>query len=356
MSFESEIISLLKGGDKGKLEYSAILPPSQAIAQYIAAFANTDGGALILGIKGPKTAPVVQGIPSDFNVTPITRKAIDLLSVTPVLAYGYVSFSGKQLFAISVEKSTQEVAVDGKVYQYLNGKVVDIHPEIFQLRTDSYPLIKQLSLQIESYKQKATRSGTAIINHYLGVLKIMDNLQGVLFPAGSAQITTIPEGKILSKILFSTLVDNFEVYLGDLLYEISLAKPETMKSGQTVTIEEVLNCADIEEFVKFVASKKVNKFQKGSVKDFIKDNPPISALNILTPTVQIDVENILQIRHLYTHRNGIVDEKFLLYYPVSLPIGTEFLLTVEDVLEKLKYLIDISYQLDQAAIIKYSLV
>lgn len=43
--------------------------------------------------------------------------------------------------------------------------------------------------------------------------------------------------------------DNFEIYLSDLLYEIYLANPSTLKSHQQVTIKEVLDCADMQEFV-----------------------------------------------------------------------------------------------------------
>ena len=126
--------------------------------------------------------------------------------------------------------------------------------------------------------------------------------------------TTNQEGKVLSRILFASFVDNFETYLSDLLYEIFLANPATLKSKQQVTIEEVLNCSDLQEFVKYWAKQKIGKLQKGSVKGFISDNKQISDLEVLDEPIQNEIEKILQIRHLYSPRNGLVAEKFLQYF------------------------------------------
>ncbi len=207
-----------------------------------------------------------------------------------------------------------------------------------------------------SQKQRSTRAASAFCDHYQGILRIIDNLQSLLFPAGAPYSATVLEGKIMSRLLISSAVDNFEVFLGDLLYEISIAKPETMKSGQTVSIEEVLECADIEEFVKYVARKKISKLQKGKSQRTVKENPPIASLNVLTTAVQADIEKILQIRHLYTHRNGIVDEKFQIHNIVSLTVGTEYLLSIDEILDRLLFMAGIVRQLDHAAVTKFQLV
>ena len=51
------------------------------------------------------------------------------------------------------------------------------------------------------------------------------------------------------RILFSSCADNFETFLSDLLYEIYLANPNTLKSNQQVTIKEIIDCPDMQEFV-----------------------------------------------------------------------------------------------------------
>lgn len=167
--------------------------------------------------------------------------------------------------------------------------------------------------------------------------------------------TDIQEGKILSRILFTSIVDNFETYLSDLLYEIFLANPATLKSPQLVTIEEVLNCTDLQEFVKYWAKQKIGKLQKGSVKGFIKENKQISQLGVLDEPSEDEIEKILQIRHLYSHRNGVVDEKFLQFFVGQFQLNSEHRMAISEICDKLEYLAQVVSQIDQAASAKFKL-
>src|SRR5437763_16874770 len=94
------------------------------------------------------------------------------------------------------------------------------------------------------------------------------------------------------------------------LNEIYLAKPQTLKSQATVTVKEVLDCSDMQEFITRYAKEKLKKLQRGSVKGFIADNQAIKSLNVFDATRIEQIEKILQMRHLYTHQNVIVDDRF----------------------------------------------
>ncbi|WP_439131478.1 hypothetical protein [Polaribacter sp.] len=128
-----------------------------------------------------------------------------------------------------------------------------------------------------------------------------------------------------------------------------------MKSQQTVTIEEVLNCSDLQDFVKFWAKQKIGKLQKGSVRGFIKDTKQIRDLQVLDKDEENKIEKILQIRHLYAHRNGIVDEKFLQFFTGEFVIGSEHQMDIKKVFEKLDYLTDVVNRMDIRAMDKYTL-
>jgi predicted HTH transcriptional regulator len=65
------------------LEYKAVLPPAATIAQLVCAFANTKGGAIVLGVVDQGKGISINGLSDEFRAVPITRKAIDLLSPTP---------------------------------------------------------------------------------------------------------------------------------------------------------------------------------------------------------------------------------------------------------------------------------
>lgn len=184
---------------------------------------------------------------------------------------------------------------------------------------------------------------------------VINDLGNILYPGSASLPTTNQEGKILIRILLSSCADNFEIYLTDLLYEIYLANPATLKSAQQFSIKEVLDCADMQEFVLFWAKKKLSKLQRGSVKGFIADNSQIKDLNVIDDTQQDNIEKILQIRHLYAHRNGIVDEKFLQFYPGEYNLNDEHQLSIQDMLGHFSYSLNIVDKIDKAAILKYQL-
>lgn len=352
MDITSEVVKIIGQSESSKLEYKSVLPPSKNIAQLISSFANADGGYIILGVSENLE---INGLSEDFHANAITHKALDLLSPQPQIFYQYVAYQGKKLYAIKVDKSDLQVAVEGKIYQRVGASVKLLNPTEIQFKPGGYLRIKNISEQIQEYRKEATNAKTKLIEHYQSILKIIDDLGHILYPVDATIPTVNQEGKILARILFSSFVDNFETYLSDLLYEIFLAKPATLKSSSTITVKEVLDCSDLQDFVNYLAKQKIGKLQKGSVKGFISDNPQIKDLNIIDNFKQNEIERILQIRHLYSHRNGMVDEKFLQYFTSEFDLNSEHQMSIDEICGKLFYLAEIAHEIDSAAIAKYKL-
>lgn len=355
MNISTDLSRIIGKPENESLEYKAVLPPARSLAQMIAAFANSKGGIIILGINEVNGEIKITGLSEDFHANGVTHKAIDLLTPKPNIKYEYLSHLGKRLYIIEVEKSLDSVAIENKIYIREGTRIILNNPEIKHNKVNRLPLISKLINNLISFRSSGTGGKSKFLDHYSGVLNIIDDVGNILYPISEAVPTTNQEGKILMRILLSSCADNFEIYLTDLLYEIYLANPATLKSSQQVTIKEVLDCADMQEFVLFWAKKKLSKLQRGSVKGFIADNSQIKELDVLDSIEQDNIEKILQIRHLYAHRNGIVDEKFLQFYPGQYNINEEHQLSVEDMLNHFSYLIDIVDKIDKAAILKYQL-
>lgn len=347
-----DITNIIGMPEGDNLEYKAVLPPSRNIAQILASFANANGGFLILGVSDDLN---VIGLSSDFHAGAITHKAIDMLSPSPQVKHQYVKYHDSSLYVIKVEKSNAPVLMEGKIFRRAGVYNKLENPVEIDFQAEGYSKIMDINTQLGSYKAQATGSKVKFIEHYQNILKIIDDLHGTLYPQDPEIATNIQEGKTMSRILFSSFSDNFETYLSDLLYEIYLAKPETLKSNQQVSIKEVLDCSDMQEFVNYWANKKIGKLQKGSVKGFIDENPQINSLNVIDAYALDEIEKILQIRHLYSHRNGIVDEKFLQYYMGQFQLNTEHEMSISELLDKLSYLAYVANQIDLSAIGKYNL-
>ncbi len=352
MDITEEISRIIGQPESSTLEYKAVLPPSRNVAQLINSFANVDGGYIVLGVSD---SIEIIGLSTDFHANTITHKALDLLSPQPQIHYQYVVYQGKKLYVIKVQKSDREVSLEGKIYKRIRAENRLQNPSEVKFNINGYSRIEDINNQLEVYKQQATSAKVKLIEHYQSILKIMDNLGSILYPIDVNTVTNNKEGKTLSRILFSSFADNFETYLSDLLYEIFLAKPETLKSQQQVTIKEVLDCSDLQEFVKFWANKKIGKLQRGSVKGFIDENTQIKQLGVIDQSTQNEIDKILQIRHLYSHRNGIVDEKFLQYFTGEFELNSDHRMSICDICNKLCYLADVINKIDIAAIDKFNL-
>jgi hypothetical protein len=346
MEIDQAILDRIGQPESELLEYKAVLPPAATVAQLICAFANTKGGAIVLGVVEDGKGMLINGLSDEFRAVQITRKAIDLLSPPPTVSYDYVVHEGKRLFVIDVQKSDTEVSLGGKVYLRTGERTT-----LNQAGPDKAIRnagIDRLSKALKEDRKSCTAARGKLLDHYESVLRILDDLGKLLYPKAPNVATDNAEGKMLMRILFSSCADTFEMFMSDLLYEIYLAKPQTLKSEATVTVKEVLDCSDMQEFISRYAKEKLKKLQRGSVRGFIADNPAIKSLNVFNATRQAKIEEILQIRHLYTHQNGIIDDKFRKSFPTT-KLNDEYRMTLEEFLDRFEYLAQAIEAVDEAA-------
>lgn len=354
MNSKINLKEILKSEENESLELKAVLPPSRSIGQILCAFANSSGGKLILGVN-EANGRQVSGLSKDFHASSVTKRAIEMLSPTPAVSHGYVEYEGKTLYLIEVHQSSDIVSIEGKSFRRDGGRNVQIGDGPPPAAISNYPRIRVTAQRLEAIKQTATGAKTDFVEHIQSTMKIVDDLARILYPESPRVATNNQEGKILTRILFSSCADTFESYLSDLLYEIYLANPSTLKSNEQVSIIDVLNCADIQEFVDTWARRKLSKLQRGSVKGFLSENKQISSLSALGEAEQDEIERILQIRHLYSHKRGIVDEKFQKFFPGQFSLNEEHNLSIDEVLDKIEFLADVVDQIDKAAIVKFQL-
>lgn len=353
MTSEATTISIIGQPSGEKLEYRAVLPPSRTVGQLIAGFANSEGGVIVLGIAQRNGARLqVLGLSEDFRANSIVHKAIDMLNPAPAVRYYYANFQDKRVYLIDVAPSSNQVSIEGKVFKRIGSQTILQNAPVVAVRETSYHKILELARKL-NITQTSEAMGS-FLEHYRSVLNIISDLNSLLYPLSPDIPTDNTEGKILMRILFSSCADNFETYLSDLLYEIYLSKPETLKSDETVTIKEVLDCVDLQEFTNYFAKKKLSKLKRGSVTAFLSENKQIEKLNAVSTEQQKEIERILQIRHLYAHNNGITDEKFLKYFP-EYNLNDQHEMSVDKMLVYLDYLSTVVAQIDTAAINKFNL-
>jgi hypothetical protein len=352
MDIAQEILDRIGQPESELLEYKAVLPPAATVAQLISSFANTKGGAIVLGVVDAGKEVVINGLSDEFRAVQITRKAIDLLSPTPTVSYDYVVHQDKRLFVIDVKKSDAEVSLGGKVYVRTGERTTLRQASPDKAITNAG--IARLSKRLKEGRKACTAARAKLLDHYESVLRILDDLGKLLYPKASNLPTDNAEGKMLMRILFSFCADTFETFMSDLLYEIYLAKPEALKSDAPVKVKDVLDCSDMQEFISRYSKEKLKKLQRGSVKEFIADNKAIRSLNVFDATRQAEIEEILQIRHLYTYQNGIIDDKFRKSFPAA-KVNDEYRMALDEFLDRFEYLAQAIEAVDEASRKDYKL-
>lgn len=85
-----DLTKIIGSTENEQLEYKAVLPPARSLAQIIAAFANSQGGLIVLGVNDANGEIKITGLSEDFHANGVTHKAIDLLSPKPEVRYEYV--------------------------------------------------------------------------------------------------------------------------------------------------------------------------------------------------------------------------------------------------------------------------
>ncbi|PPK87866.1 putative DNA-binding protein [Neolewinella xylanilytica] len=336
-----------------KLEYKAVLPPPKALAKLIASFANADGGQIILGVTKKNGKPESVGISREFKVSTILSRAVGFLTPPPTLKKRYIKTDGKNIIVIGVEKSNNVIStVEGEIYTR-NGKEIYLKSSS-KSESPKSPLLKPLMQNLSIKNIGGTQALAEFNNHLRSVIDIIDSVFETYFISDVEVPAHSQNGKVLTRLVFSSIADNFEVYMSNILYEIYLSKPETLKSEENVTVREILSCQDLQEFVEYWARKKIGKLQKGSVKGFIEENKQIKHLKVLTNSDVNELEMILQIRHVFIHSNGVVDEKFVRYFS-SYSINDVFELSLKEMFAYISKLVNNVNKIDLASKLKFDL-
>jgi len=348
------IKELIKQPESATLEFKAVLPPPPIIARLISSFANSDGGVIVCGINDDGT---VKGIDSDVPAFQTIESALSRLEPRPTVNHFLEKIDELNVYVIEVGKSKTPVLTEGKaVYRRVNDRVVIAPPtyseRVIQGRNRQ---LKQLAELIESAKANSTLSKGRFLEQYNNLVRLLNRSANILYPESIMSPPEASEGKALIRLMLSSLADTFEVYLADLLFEIYLAKPETLKSNSTITTQDVLNCQTIEEVVRLIATRKISSLKKGNVKEFTDENKQIKGLNVFTPTLANQIDDIFQLRHLCVHNNGRVDAKFLSHSSGRYKLGDELFLTVQELCEYAELFTNTVNSLDKAAIASFSL-
>lgn len=128
--------------------------------------------------------------------------------------------------------------------------------------------------------------------------------------------------KALNRMYITSTVSCFEVFIQDLLYEIFVHYPDTLRSNKTITYEEILMHPNMDSLVSYMAQLESSKSTEGIAKEYLMRIAKRFGINgiedlIKTGIIQEGIENLVGIRNVIVHSGGVVDAAYIRRYPQS---------------------------------------
>ncbi len=135
--------------------------------------------------------------------------------------------------------------------------------------------------------------------------------------------------QLLLELLYCRCVDNYLLYIAELLALIFRTRPEMLKSKDQVSVETVLEYSTMEEFLNFVMEKKVTTLSfmgLAALNEYLQDKLSFSIFGDNEQLLE-RMERIIENRNLFVHNRGIVNRIYLKRVPNSqLRIGERLIL------------------------------
>ena len=117
--------------------------------------------------------------------------------------------------------------------------------------------------------------------------------------------------ELIRILSLSHLVTIFEGYLVDIIQEILLAHPDTLKSGKQITAEEMITLGGRKQIVRYLAEKEVEELQHSSFQKVVKYFDDKFNINLNTSVVSPEqIIEILATRNIHIHNKGLVNQCF----------------------------------------------
>ncbi len=117
---------------------------------------------------------------------------------------------------------------------------------------------------------------------------------------------------VQSRNLVVATVNNFLCYFSEIIQAAMLKRPELLRSGSTVRVDEVLSFRKKADVVSYLIGKQINDLSYGGVlrmEEYVRDRLGIETF--ATPESKNALILFIEIRNIHTHNRGIVNDLFL---------------------------------------------
>ncbi len=139
------------------LELKENVPSAKELASLMSAFANTDGGIIIIGVTDNFR---IVGVPEGVPLENLYQEACSSLRPRPLMNYRFVDIAGKQIFIITIQKYPAPILTEDQRYYVRKGNQTSLAEEdLIDALSESVPAFKTNILNSLGEEPHAEKSG-----------------------------------------------------------------------------------------------------------------------------------------------------------------------------------------------------
>ena len=165
-----------------------------------------------------------------------------------------------------------------------------------------------------------------------------------------------------SEVMVIRCVDNFMSYLSEILQTCMAKKPELLKSKEQVKTEDVLRFTNRHELIEFLINRKLNELTYGglrAIEEFLELRLGLKLLETQRDRATLSVA--IELRNIYTHNRGVVNELFLSRlseqpHKHKFILGKRFHAEFDNIVDFANVQFDIAPKLDDRVVEKFGLL
>jgi hypothetical protein len=117
--------------------------------------------------------------------------------------------------------------------------------------------------------------------------------------------------QMLLQIILCRAVDSYLIYLSHLLALVFLTKPETLRSNDSITVQDVLQFKSMDDLIDYLADKKVHSLANKSMRDLVKFFDKRFGFKVIEETDYLDrIVLLIELRNLIVHNRAIINRVF----------------------------------------------
>lgn len=139
-----------------------------------------------------------------------------------------------------------------------------------------------------------------------------ERLQEIIDNPGRVSKKLAAFSEINSRNILTGIADSFLWYISNIIQQAIRRKPEIIKSGETVRVDDIFNYSSRRELINYLIDRKINSLSYGGLKQIEK---------YLTDSLGVELFNnerdrnllriFIEIRNIHTHNRGVVNRIFL---------------------------------------------